>query len=159
MGPGYITLAELDAFVADDSSRNAHVGGSVVLQQPNESAQQVLIRLQRSARVLRESGYEVTTTSLLLGVHDAGRLAERLELAHGLLALLADSSATLHLVSTATEGEKVAVFELVGWLLAESRQTPAVHLTFREREPGAFLAPAHRRLPPESGVQALALTA
>jgi len=156
METGYITLAELDAFVADDLPRNSHVGGSVVLQQPDESVEQLLHRVQKSARVLRESGYRITGISFLLGTHDAERLAKRVEIAHGLLALVTDASTTLHLVSTAREDEQESVFELVGWLLAESRQAPSVHLTFRELSLHSCGAPAHR-LPRESGVHALAL--
>lgn len=100
-GTGCITLAELDTFIAGDIAHQAHLGTSVVLQQPSEPIEGLIGRIRRSAQVLRESGYRIASTTFLLGPHRADRLTERLELARHLLGQATESSSTLHLISTA----------------------------------------------------------
>lgn len=158
-GTACITLAELDTFVAGDLPRQAHVGASVVVQQPNESLESVLGRLQRSAQVLQESGCRIASTSFLLGARSADRLTERLELARSLLGLMNDSSATLHLISTARPGEQEGLFELVGWLLADAHHSRRIRLAFRDRDPVACIVQSHQQLRTDPVTPVLDLTA
>lgn len=125
-----LTLVEWDAAVQDDPS--AHPEASTFVQRADESAEQLLLRTERTARVLRDSGYWIRSIRLVLGAEDAARHAERVELACRLGHLLTSHS-TLHLVTTKCRGPRINWVELVGLLLSDSRWPLHVRLAMDDQ--------------------------
>lgn len=131
-GPAYLIVAEHEATLDDQLYRGMDAGATI-LQQSAEATGALLHRARRGARALGESGYQLAGARLVLGPHDDARLADRLELARGLVELLGPD-AMLHLIASNESHDQLRLLELVGWLLADGRGTPRIHLTFRSQE-------------------------
>lgn len=95
-----LLIAEHDAAQTNWQLSTSPAGAALLMQQPGESAAQILHRASSRARDLRDSGYLVDSASFVLGSGGMQRLDDRITVAQGLMSLLSPKSAPFRLIST-----------------------------------------------------------
>lgn len=132
------------------------VGASVMVQQLGESSDRLLSRARKSAHALRTAGCRITGVTFVLGVHEG--LKSRLDVALGLLDLLADDACALHLVTSTESSQQALLFQLVEQLLSGRKQQHPIHMSFHERKLDQNVLKARAQRPASPILTALDLT-